>query len=241
MKFVSHLLSRTMPLWSFGRGFRQVVRFQVECLETRRLLSVAIQAIPAQTIPQGTTPQALDLTQAFADNTTQQADLTFTTQSNNPSVVQPSISGTVLTLTLRRRVGHRGHYGRCEAPDGSTAALAFRVKVPASTDRSLDVVLGPARKSFRYVESNGTSGTITLSGPGTAVIHMGGDNLVQIGDHARGSNQEIESITVTGTTSATSLVDIGVVRKGGFRPRPGRHYHRWRTWRAARDQYICPG
>jgi len=179
-------------------------------------MSIAIAAIPAQTIPQGSAPRTLDLTQSFADNATQQADLSFSAQSNLPSVVQPSISGTTLTLNFAPTgSGIADVTVNAKAPDGSTAALAFRIKVPASADRSLDVVLGPAHRTFRYVEADGTSGTITLSGPGTAVIHMGGDNLVQIANHARGANQEIESIALTGTTSATNLIDVGVVRKKG--------------------------
>jgi hypothetical protein len=44
---------------------------------------------------------------------------------------------------------------------------------------------------------------------------LGGDNLVLRGDHARGANQEIESITLTGTTAATTLLINGVGQKRG--------------------------
>ena len=99
------------------------------------------------------------------------------------------------------------------APDGSTASDIFRAQVTAAANRMISIPIGPGRPVFRYVMANHTIGTIALSGPGTGTIVMGGDNLDFVGKRPRGSaNQEIESITLNGTTPATTLTINGVTK-----------------------------
>jgi hypothetical protein len=189
------------------------VKCRAEALEPRMLLSVALQQIVPQTIPQGSAPVTFDLNQAFSDATTQTQDLTFTVKSDNSALVQTTLAGSDMTMTVAPEASGFAHVTvGASAPDGSSAIQTFRVLVSASADRSLDVPLGPGHRTFRYVEQNHTIGTITLLGPGSGTIHMGGDNLALIGNRARGANQEIESITLTGTTGATRLIVSGVSR-----------------------------
>jgi hypothetical protein len=57
--------------------------------------------------------------------------------------------------------------------------------------------------------SNQASAVVTLKGPGTADVLMGGDALKLQGSNLLGANQELESITLSGTTAATSLLIRG--------------------------------
>lgn len=187
----------------------------VEPLEPRRLLSaVLVQPIGSQKFAQNTSgtpePISADLYNFFADTATNQTDLAFTASSDNKAVVDTSVSGSVLSLVLAPNTSGFAHVQVVATdPSGAHATNTFRVQVTAATDRSLDVPLGASRHSFRITQSNGPSELITLSGPGSATIHMGGDGLALAGDHARGSNQEMESITLTGTTAATTLTITG--------------------------------
>ena len=183
----------------------------VEYLEPRRLLSANIaQPLPNASFPQGISPRSIDVSQFLVDNATFASDLTYKATSDNPALINPAINGTILTLTVSASSSGFAHVRVVGTdPMGAQVIDQIRLQVTASTDRSLDVPLGPGHDTFRFTESNGTGASITLSGPGTGIIHMGGDSLVLHGDHARGSNQEIESITLTGTTAASTLTILG--------------------------------
>jgi hypothetical protein len=214
VKLVSRLLSRFMRSnLSSGREAKSAT-FRAEALEQRTLMSISLQQIVPQTIPQGSNPVTFDLTSAFADATTQTADLMFSAKSDNSALLQTSLTGSNMTMTVAPAGSGFAHVTvSATAPDGSAASQTFRVLVSASADRSLDVPIGPGHDIFRYVEQNHTIGTIILLGPGSGTIHLGGDNLALVGNHARGANQEVESITLTGTTGATRLVISGVTRQ----------------------------
>lgn len=216
MKLVSRRLSQSLRpssvLRSAARG-----PCRAEPLESRRLLSVSLQPFSNATIAQGSAQQTADLNQAFFDNATGQPDLKFAAQSDNTTVAQAAVdaNGTLTITPAPANAGFARITLTATAPDNSEAIQTFRVQVTASADRSLDVPIGPGHHSFRYVMANHTTATITLNGPGSGTIHMGGDNLLQIGDHARGANQEVESITLTGTTAASQLVIIGTSANRG--------------------------
>lgn len=194
-------------------GFRPAV----EELESRRLLTVSLQPLPNQVLPQGSAAQTVDLNQVFFDNTTLQADLTYSVKSDNTALVQATMNGSVLTLALAPTGSGFAHVGIvAAAPDGSTAAQTLRVQVTAAADRTLTVPLGtPGHGTFRFVQANHTIGQVTLIGPGSGTLTLGGDNLSLNGDRARGANQELESIALTGTTAATQLVFTGTGAKRG--------------------------
>jgi hypothetical protein len=189
----------------------------VETLETRRLLSVALQPLSNLLLPQGSPAQTVDLSQIFGDNTTGVNDLTFTAKSDNTSLAQATVSGSELTINLAPTASGFAHISiQGTAPDGSSASQNFRLQVTASPDRTLTVPIGtPGHSTFRFVEANHTIGQITLTGPGTGTITLGGDKLSLAGTQARGANQELESIDLTGTTSATHLSISGVEASRG--------------------------
>jgi hypothetical protein len=220
VKFVSRLLSRSVrPFNTQPRAARvaNAVRRSVEPLEDRTLFAVALQPLANLTLAQGSPAQAIDLTEVFFDNATGQNDLTFSAKSDNTALAQTSVdSSGVLSIALAPAASGFARLSiSAKAPDNSVALDTIRLQVTASADRSLDVPLGPGHTQFRYVMANHTTATISLTGPGTGTIHLGGDNLAQVGDHARGANQEIESITLTGTTAATQLTINGVSAKRG--------------------------
>jgi hypothetical protein len=204
VKWVSRLIGRSIR--SAGKA-----ACTVESLEPRRLLSANIaQPLPNASFPQGISPRSIDLSNFLVDNATFASDLTYKATSDAPALINPAINGSILTLTVSATSSGFAHVRVVGTdPMGAQVIDQIRLQVTASADRSLDVPLGAGHDTFRFTESNGTGASITLNGPGTGVIHMGGDNLVLHGDHARGSNQEIESVTLTGTTAASTLTIRG--------------------------------
>jgi hypothetical protein len=210
VKIVSRLLSRSV------RPLNIRYRWGVEALEDRKLLTVALQPLANLTLAQDSPTQTIDLNQTFFDNATGQSDLTFSAKSDNTALAQTTISNGVLSISLAPNAsGFARITVQGQAPDSSVALDTFRVQVTASADRSLDVPLGPGHTTFRYVMANHASASISLTGPGTGTIQLGGDNLTLNGNQARGANQEIESIALTGTTAATQLTITGVSAKRG--------------------------
>lgn len=194
---------------------RNVFRPAVESLESRRLLTVALQPLSNLQLPQGSAPQSFDLFQYFTDEATGQSDLTFTAKSDNTSLVQATIGNSILTLSFAPTLAGFAHVSIVgTAPDGSSASQTLRVQITSATP--LSIPLGtPGHLSFRFVESNHTIGQITLTGPGSGAITLGGTDLSLDGDLARGANQEVESIALTGTTAATRLTVNGVEADAG--------------------------
>ena len=185
-----------------------------EALESRVMLSVVetqtIRSVTPPSFAQDSAPASLDLSGFFVDQTTGLPDLTFSVTSDKQSLVNPSVSGSVMTLTFGAGMSGYAHLSVVATdPTGQRGGETFRVKVAAAPNRSLDVPLGPSRRTFSFVEADHSAALITLVGPGSGTIHMSGDQLQLRGDHAHGSNQQIESITLTGTTTATSILIRG--------------------------------
>jgi hypothetical protein len=214
VKFVSSLLaSARRP--RFSRTSR---RAEIQELEPRRLMAASlVQALPNVTVAQGSPAQQINLAQAFTDTTTGVQDLVFSAKSDNTALVQTNITAGVLTLSIAPNGSGYAHVlVTALAPDNSTASDNIRVKVTARSNRLLSIPIGPANHSFSFTMGNHTSATISLSGPGSGTIDLGGDGLQLQGNHASGTNQEIESIDLTGTTSATTLTINGVASQKVF-------------------------
>lgn len=194
---------------------RKLIPSFVEPLESRRLLTVSIQPLTNLVLPQGSAAQTYDLSQTFTDNTTEAADLIFSAKSDNTALVQATMDNSILTLTFSPTTAGFAHVSiDATAPDGSTASQTLRVQLTSLTP--LTVPIGtPGHSTFQFVESNRTIGHITLMGPGSGTITLGGTDLALVGDHARGADQEVESIDLTGTTAATRLVITGVEAQRG--------------------------
>lgn len=185
-------------------------RSVVESLESRRLLSVSLQPLSNLQLPQGSAAQTFDLNQFFTDNTTGLADLTFAARSDNTSLVQATVDNSILTLSFAPALAGFAHISIAgTAPDGGSASQTLRLQVTSATP--LSVPIGTAgHGTFRFVQSNRTVGQITLTGPGSGTITVGGTDLSLTGNLARGANQELESIALTGTTAATRLIINGI-------------------------------
>jgi hypothetical protein len=185
-------------------------RCLVEGLESRDLLSAVLgQPIGNLVFAQDSGAESADLAQIFFD-TNGQSDLSFTATSSNPSVLSASMSGSTITLTPEPgRSGFAIIRATAAAPDGSAASNSFRVQITASASRTLHVSLGPSRKLFSFAASNQASAIVMLKGPGAADVQMGGDALKLDGTGLHGVNQELESITLSGTTAASSLLITG--------------------------------
>jgi hypothetical protein len=194
-------------------------RFTAETLENRTLLaSFVLQPIGSQVFAQDSGAEQAFLYGVFADSNGQQ-DLAFSATSTNSSVLTASVSGSVLTITP---VAGQSGFARVQMgatdPTGRKVINTFRVLITAADTRSLDVLLGAGSpNSIRYVQSNGTAATVTLTGPGSAVLHFGGDNLARAGAALHGVNQELESVTLSDTTAATTLNVVGQ-KSGGNLP-----------------------
>lgn len=179
------------------------------------MLTVALQPMSNLQLPQGSAAQSYDLNQFFTDETTGLSDLTFSARSDNTGLVQATIDNSILTLAFAPTLAGFAHISITgTAPDGSSASDTLRVQVTSATP--LSVPLGtPGHSTFRFVESNHTIGQITLIGPGSGTITLGGTDLSLAGNQARGANQEVESIALTGTTAATRLTINGILANRG--------------------------
>ena len=190
----------------------------VETLERRTLLTATVvQAIPNQVFAQDSGVEQANLYGVFADNNGLQ-DLTFSATSSNPAVLTASVSGSLLSITP---VAGESGFARVQMvandPLGVRVSNTFRVQITAADTRSLDVLLGDGSPgSIRFVQSNGAAATVSLAGPGSAVLHFGGDNLARAGTVLNGSNEELESITLSDTTSASTLNVTGTMVGGAL-------------------------
>ena len=189
--------------------------FSIESLESRRLLSATLnQPISNVSFAQDSGPETVDLYALFADSTGA-ADLQFTATSSATSVATTSILGN--TLTLKPTAGRSGFTIiklTATDPTGGTATNVFRVQITALTARSLDVTLDAKHRSVTFVQTDHASATISLSGPGTAVVHFGGDGLKLKGSALQGSHAEMESVTLSNTTGKSHLTIIGASGSG---------------------------
>ena len=221
-------VSRPPHRCSSGAPDCQISRYPLavaEGLEPRRLLSVTLVGggIQSFSVPQGTAAQSADLNQFFLDTATFTQDLTFKATSDNPTLVSPSLNGSVLTLSYSSTIAGYAHVQvTATDPSGMVAADTFRVKITASPSRSADVMLGVnGRHSFTFTAPDRTFARITLSGPGVATIHLGGDFTSNSGGVVRGINEDIESIAITGSTGATTLDVRGHLHRHGGIPGVG--------------------
>jgi cyclophilin family peptidyl-prolyl cis-trans isomerase len=147
--------------------------------------------------------------------------LTFTTTSDNSALVNPSISGSGLTLTYGPGFGTAHITVAATDSTGASASTTFAVSVGGV---SVPVGAGGA-KMLRFTDADGTLTTVMLSGPGTASVEVGGTGATASTIHGRttvtGTGLHISSITTTGTTSASTLTITGhggnnVVNVGGL-------------------------
>ena len=147
--------------------------------------------------------------------------LTFTTTSDNSALVNPSISGSGLTLTYGPGLGTAHITVAATDSTGASASTTFAVSVGGV---NVPVGAGGA-KMLRFTDADGTLTTVMLNGPGTASVQVGGTGATASTIRGRttvtGTGLHITDITTTGTTSASTLTITGhggnnVVNVGGL-------------------------
>lgn len=192
----------------------------IERLEGRQLLSATIvQPIPNQVLQQDT-PTSIDLSNNFTDPQFFQPTLTFKATSDNTKLLAATINGSQLTLAPVAGQSGIAHVA-VVATDllGGTAVDEVRVEIEPSAARSLEVSLGAGHGgSVGFHQADHTHGTISYSGPGSAIVQFAGDNLHVSnsgGRHIAGQNIVVMGIDVTGSTNASTLTVRGqITRKG---------------------------
>lgn len=173
-------------------------------------LNPAFNSVPVLSATAGIAPNNL----VTLVSVTAVPNLAFTATSDNPALVQAAINGPNLQFTYGTGLSGFAHV-RVVATDvtGNQVSQIIRVKVLPDATHSADVPLASGH-AVQFVDANKSAGTISISGPGSAVVHMAGDALQVRGGRVRGSNQQVQGITVTGTTPATTITIIGRPRRG---------------------------
>lgn len=189
-----------------------------ENLERRLLFAAAVTApLPLQQVPENTVT-SIDLSTSITDPANPGATFTFSAVSDNLQLVNPTVSGTILTFNPapgRSGFAHVTVSGT-DAISSATVTEKVLVEVVPSAARSLEVTLGSGHsRTVTYTDADGTHGSVTLDGPGSAVVDFGGDQmqLSAGGSHVAGSNVAVMGVDATGTTAATKLVIRGSGRR----------------------------
>jgi peptidyl-prolyl cis-trans isomerase A (cyclophilin A) len=148
------------------------------------------------------------------------APMTFTVVSSNNALVSPSLSGNNLTLNYGQ--GKSGiAYVTVSGTDlgGNVAQQTFRVVVPATPDHLLPVTIGAGgAQAVTFTDPvSHTVGTISLKGPGSAVVTFAGTGLTQsagkgITVTGPAGDLNLSSIAITGSTRGSTLI---FTTKGG--------------------------
>ena len=197
--------------------------------------------------PAGTAPAPTDL--VTVSSVSVLPKLTYTATSDDIQLVNPTIAGS--TLTLNPAPGRSGFaHVTVTAVDlnGGQASDTFTVTVLPAAYRSADITIGKGHaRTVTYRESDGSLGKITLSGPGTAVVHFAGDSLKTTPSKVSGGNVLVMGIDASGTTSASTLnIRGGSVRKpalniGGISVNGALGYLRLRLAQAMGDVTVVNG
>ena len=136
----------------------------------------------------------------------------FSATSSNPAVATVSVSGSTLTYTPVG-TGATNITVTGSALDGSTVTQTFQL-----TTSALAATLGGTAgvRTARFIDNNGTSGTISYRGPGAATLNFVGTGVTDVLSGGSllvtGTNLALSNLDVTGSTAATS---ISINARGG--------------------------
>lgn len=146
----------------------------------------------------------------------------FTATSDVPGLVNPLVdSAGTMTLNVSPNASGYAHITvRADGINGGASVTdVFRVHVTAGTSRTMNVNLGgTAPGTINFHLGSRDDGRVSLNGPGTAVLEFTGDNLNLSGGNVTGDNLQLDSITASGTTTASSLTVLGTNFKSSFVP-----------------------
>jgi cyclophilin family peptidyl-prolyl cis-trans isomerase len=135
--------------------------------------------------------------------------ITITAVSDNTRLVTTSINGEQLTLVaLPGQTGFAHVTVTATGPSGTSVTEVVRVHVLGA--QTLNVALGAGNAhAVSYHDANGNAATVSLTGPGGAVASFSGSNLSYRGGAVHGQGVQLDSLTATGTTAASSVVING--------------------------------
>lgn len=100
---------------------------------------------------------------------------------------------------------------------GTSILFAGPTAPPVGSAGTLDVPMGAGHRSLRYQDAGGAPAIVTLSGPGSAVLHFSGAGLAlnSAGTAVVGGPATLGSIAASGTTAASTL-SVSVVGRNGI-------------------------
>lgn len=182
----------------------------------------AIAALPVQNL--GSTTPFTNLPVLNANNGTAASNLvvtntvdvpalTYHATSDNPSAVNPVISGNSLALNFGSAGGAANVTVTATDLGGNTAVSTFAVAVGNLAQATIGRGIAT---SLRFTDPDGTAATVTLAGEGSANITLDGAGLTKSTSRAgvvtiTGTPQSVE-ITTTGTNSGSTL---SITSRGG--------------------------
>ena len=164
--------------------------------------------------------QLQDVNRTIDDAVVLEPNVTFTAVSSDPAAVQvvnPADAEGKLGLQFNGPVGSTATITVTATQPGQAtpATLTFNATVAAAPSLSVTLGTGGAQ-SATFTDGDGTVGTVTVKGPGSATLGFTGTGLAQTAKKGRitvtGAGAGLASIAVTGTTAKTSITISG---KGG--------------------------
>jgi hypothetical protein len=142
----------------------------------------------------------------------QRQPVTYTVQSSDPSLVNPTLTNNNLTLT----------YGAGLRGAATVTVTATEAGTGATVEDSFDITIGSAMnvpggqganaQKIVFTDADGTTATVSVAG-GSAVVSVGGDNLTQTTDGrtvtVKGTSLVLTNMVVTGTYPSVTVSTVG--------------------------------
>jgi peptidyl-prolyl cis-trans isomerase A (cyclophilin A) len=151
-------------------------------------------------------------------NASEVSPLTYTVVSDDPSIVNPSISGDALQLAY---VTDGTTNVTVTATDwgGNAVAVTFPVTISGVPNTAATIGKGQAR-IVRFTDLNGVASTATLAGPGTAKFTFNGSGIAT--STSKGGVETVTgtptsiAVSTSGTTAASTLTITGAPTIAGL-------------------------
>ena len=160
--------------------------------------------------------------QVILDALVLQPNITFNATSSNPEAVSVGLLSTPgvgrLGLQFVGPVGSTSQITVTATQPGQATPVTLTFDATVTAPPNLQVTLGGAdgAKSVTFTDADGTVGTVSVKGAGTATVTLAGTGLTQEAARGRvtvgGAATGVEGIVVTGGSASTAVTVAG---KGG--------------------------
>jgi peptidyl-prolyl cis-trans isomerase A (cyclophilin A) len=151
--------------------------------------------LPVKSIAAGLTPSNMMVT-----NTVNVAPLTFSATSDNPSLVNPVVSGSNVVLNYGNANGTANVTVTATDLGGNIATSTFAVTLTGTAPPlTVNVTSGHL---VRFTDPAGTASLASITGPGSATLTLLGPGLTQ-------STNKAGTVTVSGTPQSVSISTTG--------------------------------